>query len=45
LPPHFRLALFCFASGGEAEAQRIEFDEPFGVALVVDGVLFEGDVG
>ena len=45
LPPHFRLALFCFASGGKAQAERIEFDEAFGVALVVDGVLLEGDVG
>src|SRR5205823_9794784 len=33
------------AAGGEAQAQRVEADEPFGVTLVVDRVLLEGDVG
>src|SRR6266404_3776247 len=32
------------ASGGEAQAQRVEADEAFGVALVVDRILLEGDV-
>jgi hypothetical protein len=29
-------------AGGEAQVQSVEFDETFGVALVVDGVLLEG---
>src|ERR1700726_1009655 len=48
LPPHVRLAIpspTIPASGGEAQAQGVELDEAFGVALVVDGVLLEGDVG
>src|ERR1700730_14270577 len=31
--------------GGKAEAQGVQFDEALGVALVVDHVLLEGDVG
>src|SRR5260221_14462875 len=30
---------------GEPEAQRVELDEALGVALVVDHVLLEGDMG
>jgi len=33
------------AAGGKAQAQRVEPDETFGVALVIDGVVLEGDVG
>ena len=33
---------FAIPLGGEAQAQCIEPDEAFGVALVVDGVLLEG---
>ena len=32
-------------AGGEAQAQRVQLDEAFGVALVVDLVGLEGDVG
>jgi hypothetical protein len=32
------------APGGEAQAQRVEPDKAFGVALVVDRVFLEGDV-
>ncbi len=35
----------CASAGAEAQAQRVELDEPLGVALVVDGVFLEGDVG
>ena len=46
--PDYRIrdfaSLFAIPLGGEAQAQCVEPDEAFGVALVVDRVLLEGDV-
>src|ERR1041385_9024300 len=35
--------LLSVPAGGEAQAQRVELDKTFGVALVVDLVFLEGD--